>query len=314
MIQALRGTTDAFHSFVHEQKPHRGQIWVAGAMRNLLAESKLTYSGESSCDGGSTRVIQDRYSLRCLPQFLSPIVEGLAYINDQIEVEINSSTDNPLIDAGCNLIHHGGNFLGQHIAVAMDQLRYYLGLVAKHLDVQIALLVSPEFNNGLPPCLIGNSDRRVNMGLKGLQLTGNSLMPMLTFFGNSLADRFPTHAEQFNQNINSQGLGSANLTNQSIRMMQQYVAIALMFAVQAVDLRSYEIVGHYDARSCISPATCSVYEAVRMVAGSSIDTSRPYIFNDHEQILEHHIDRICSDLCANGLIPAAVDALIESLP
>jgi len=64
----------------------------------------------------------------------------------------------------------------------MDQLRYYIGLIAKHLDTQIALVVSPEFNNGLPSSLVGNSARAVNMGLKGLQITGNSIMPLLTFF------------------------------------------------------------------------------------------------------------------------------------
>jgi phenylalanine ammonia-lyase len=90
------------------------------------------------------------------------------------------------------------------------------------------------------------------MGLKGLQITGNSIMPLLTFFGNSLVDRFPTHAEQFNQNINSQGFGSANLARQSIETFQQYMAIALMFGVQAVDLRTYQTLGTYDARACLS--------------------------------------------------------------
>ena len=50
----------------------------------------------------------------------------------------------------------------------MDHLRYYLGLLAKHHDVQLAFLVTPEFNNGLPASLVGNPDRKVNMGLKGL--------------------------------------------------------------------------------------------------------------------------------------------------
>jgi phenylalanine ammonia-lyase len=40
-------------------------------------------------------------------------------------------------------------------------------------------------------------------------------MLLLAFLGNSLVDRFPVHVEQFNQNINSQGLGSANLARQS---------------------------------------------------------------------------------------------------
>ena len=65
-------------------------------------------------------------------------------------------------------------------------------------------------------------------------------MPLLTFFGNSLVDRFPTHAEQFNQNINSQGFGSANLARQPLTSSSKYIAIALMFSVQAADLRTHQ--------------------------------------------------------------------------
>jgi phenylalanine ammonia-lyase len=64
----------------------------------------------------------------------------------------------------------------------------------------------------------------LNMGLKGLQISGNSIMPLLTFYGNSLADRFPTYAEQFNQNINSQGYICTNLTRRSVDIFQNYVA------------------------------------------------------------------------------------------
>jgi hypothetical protein len=49
--------------------------------------------------------------------------------------------------------YYGGNFLGQYVSISMDQLRYYMGLSAKHLDVQIAMIVAPEFNNGLPHSL-----------------------------------------------------------------------------------------------------------------------------------------------------------------
>src|SRR5262249_54642724 len=162
--------------------------------------------------------------------------------------------------------------------MAMDHLRYYLGLVAKHIDVQMALLVTPEFNNGLPASLVGNLDRKVNMGVKGLQLSGNSMMPLLTFFGNSLVDRFPTHAEQFNQNINSQGFSSANLARQAIDIFHQYIAVALMISVQAADLRTYKTVGHYDARARLSPATRPLYEAVRTVVGRPPTPEQPYIW------------------------------------
>jgi phenylalanine ammonia-lyase len=131
----------------------------------------------------------------------------------------------------------------------------------------------------------------------------------LTFFGNSLVDRFPTHAEQFNQNINSQGFGSANLARQAVETFQQYMAIALMFGVQAVDLRTYAVTGHYDARSCLSPATVQLYEAVREVVGRPPSANRPYIWNDDEQPLNAHMARIATDIAASGRIPQAMKQL-----
>jgi phenylalanine ammonia-lyase len=237
----------------------------------------------------------------------------MAHIAHQIETEINSATDNPLIDPDTQRTYHGGNFLGQYVGVAMDQLRYYVGLLAKHLDAQIALLVAPEFNNGLPPSLIGNTTRKVNMGLKGLQLAGNSIMPILTFFGNSLVDRFPTHAEQFNQNISSQGLGSARLARQAVDIFQQYMAIALMFGVQAVDLRTYTVAGHYDARAYLSPASARLYEAVRAVVGRPPAAQQPYIWNDDEQPLDVHIARLAADIAAAGRTAHAVTDIVRSL-
>jgi phenylalanine ammonia-lyase len=196
--------------------------------------------------------------------------------------------------------------------VAMDQLRYHLGLLAKHMDVQIAQLVAPEFNNGLPGSLVGNVERQVNMGLKGLQISGNSIMPLLTFFGNSLVDRFPTHAEQFNQNINSQGFGSANLARQAIEMFHQYMAIALMFGVQAVDLRTYTLAGHYDSCEFISPTTLPLYRAVREVVNRPPAIDRPFIRNDNEQPLDLFIAAIAADIASGGHIPQAVQGLVES--
>jgi len=308
-VQGLHGSDCWLHPFTHAHKAHPGQIMVANRMRELIAGSSLlgcpiTSRKNAAC---SDVLAQDRYSMRCLPQFLGPVIEGMKSIESQIQVEMNSSTDNPLIDSDHGVAHHGGNFLGQYVAVGMDQLRYYLGLMAKHLDVQIALLVTPEFSNGLPPSLVGNRNRKVNMGLKGLQLSGNSLVPLLSFYGNSLADRFPPYADQYNQNINSQGFGSANLTRRSIEIFHQYVAIALMFGVQAVDLRTYIEMGHYDARASLSPATGALYNAIREAVGSPPSAERPYVWNDDQQLLDDHIARIAADVAAEGKIIQAVN-------
>jgi phenylalanine ammonia-lyase len=313
-IQGLHGTNQSFHPFIHAHKPHAGQRWSAEHMLNLLAGSRLIHHelhGQRQHRAG--HLIQDRYSVRCLPQFMGPIVDGITQIGQQVEVEASSVTDNPLIDAENEAVYHCGNFLAQYIGIGMDQLRYYLGLMAKHLDVQIALLVAPEFNNGLAPSLVGNPSREINTGLKALQLTANSIMPMLSYYGNSLADRFPTHAEQFNQNLNSQGMGSANLARRSLDIFEQYAGVALMFAVQAADLRTHVVEGHYDSRRALSPATVELYEAVRRVTGRPPSANRPFLWDDRDQFLDSCLSRIVQDIATGEEVLKTCCSLEESL-
>lgn len=313
-IQGLGASNQSFHPYINSHKPHPGQIWTSAQMLYLLDGSRLIREKLNGKHGQrENELAQDRYSLRCLPQYMGPIVDGFSIIMKQVEVEINSASDNPLIDADNNAYYYCGNFLGQYIGVSMDQLRYYLGLLAKHLDVQIAMLVAPEFSNGLPPSLVGNLARKVNLGLKGLQLSGNSMMPLLSFLGASLVDRFPTHAEQFNQNINSQGFGSANLARQSIDIFQQYMAVSLMFGIQAVDLRTNIVSGHFDARVNLSPATGRLYESILKVIDRSPSDGRPYIWNDDEQSFDEHIMKIAEDIAMDKIIPQAVRDISKGL-
>jgi phenylalanine ammonia-lyase len=313
-IEALEGSNQSFHPFIHAQKPHKGQVWVAQQMLELLGGSALIrneLNGEH--DHRPQRLIQDRYSLRCLPQFLGPVIEDIWQAYRQIEIEINSATDNPLVDLERAQVYHGGNFLGQYPGVAMDRVRHQIGLVAKHLDSQIALLVTPEFSHGLPPSLVGNNEREVNVGLKALQLTGNSIMPLLLFYGHSLVDRFPTHAEQFNQNINSQGYGSANLAREAIDMFQQYLAVALIFAVQAVELRAYSVHRTYRVRPYLADRTRKIYEAVYGTLGVPLDSDRPLVWDDADQRLDTYIAKLAEDLANKGSVIDSVEWLEQKL-
>ena len=313
-IQALNASDQPFHPFIHQHKPHPGQVLAAACMRDLLHGSQLLqHPASANGNGEAGRLIQDRYSVRCLPQFLGPALDGLAQIAGQVETEMNAATDNPLIDAGEGRSHHGGNFLGQYIGVGMDQLRYHLGLAAKHLDVQLALLVEPAFNGGLPGSLVGNAADPVNMGVKGLQIGANSIMPLILHQGAPLVPHFPTHAEQFNQNINSQGFGSANLARRSLELYRHYLAHALLMAVQAVSLRTRVQTGHGDARSLLAPATVPLYEAVRHLVGRTADMRRPIIHNDNEQALDAWLAILANDLGGGGRIAAAVAPLLDRL-
>jgi len=315
LFQGLGATNQSFHPFIHARKPHPGQVDAAATMLDLLTGSKLIadeLQGQHEFRGGD-EPIQDRYSLRCLPQYMGPIVDGLRMIASQVEFEINSATDNPLVDEASGNTYHGGNFLGQYIGVSMDQLRFHIGMLAKHLDVQIAMAVMPAFSNGLSAMLVGNTDRTINGGLQSLQLCGNCIMPQLQFYGNSLTTHYPTHAEGFNQNINSQGFGSANLARRSVDIFQQYIAVSLLFGMQAAELRTKIMCGHYDASQAISKATLPLYTALYEVIGRQFDESRTLVWNDYEQAMDGWIAAITADIRAGGKIVRSVTEVKDRL-
>ena len=305
MLRALLVNESPFDEFVHQHKPHSGQIWSAAITKRLLSEGREHTNGKPI-------QVQDRYSLRCLPQYMGPVVEGIARVNQVIETEMNSVSDNPLIDPKSGQFYQSGNFLGQYVGIAMDDLRRFIGLMAKHLDVQIASLVAPEFSGGLSPSLRGNDELSYNMGLKGLQITGNSIMPMLTYNGNPLVEHFPTHAEQFNQNVNGLSWGAANLAWKSVEMFQQYSAIALIFAVQSLDMRAKASYGHYDGRVLIGKLARPLYTAVYEVLGSSPGENKPFLFNDSDRWLEQDVEALHQDICDEGLVVGAVKPILES--
>jgi len=305
--QALLATDQSFAPFIHAMKPHPGQIWVAERMTDLLQGSGAIRSEAAGQRGHRAgKLIQDRYSLRCLPQYLGPIFDGIAAAARQVETEANCANDNPLIDPESGEIYHTGNFLAQYTGVAMDSLRYHLGLLAKHVDVQIALLMTPEFSGGLSASLVGNQEGGLNVGLKSLQVGGNQMMPLISFYGQSIVDRFPTHAEQFNQNINSQAMNAANLAREQIDLLEHYLSVALLCGVQAVELRAHLIGGSYDARTILSPQTASLYESARKAAAGPPDPARPLHWNDLDEFLQPKVEGLLGDIQARGAIFAAL--------
>jgi phenylalanine ammonia-lyase len=305
--QAMLSTDQSFDPFIHAMKPHPGQVWVARQMGRLVAGSKVI---RSEAAGGRShrmgKLIQDRYSLRCLPQYLGPVVDGIATAARQIETEANCANDNPLIDPDTGEIFHTGNFLAQYTGVAMDALRYHVGLIAKHIDAQIALLMTPEFSYGLNPSLVGNMEAGINVGLKSLQIGGNSMMPLMSFYGQSIVDRFPTHAEQFNQNVNSQAMNSANLARETVDVLEHYLAAALMIGVQAVELRAKLVADSYDAREILSGATVPLYMAARQAASGAPDAARPLHFDDLDGFIQPKVEGILADIAAGGATMRAV--------
>jgi phenylalanine ammonia-lyase len=301
-FQALQGSLDALEEFVHLCKPHPGQISIAKKLRVLLKGSPFVKKVNNLLSDGSNNLVQDRYSLRCLPQFMGVIADGIDYIEQQVTIEANSVTDNPLINSEDEKLYQSGNFLAQYIGVSMDHMRHLIGLTAKHLDVQIAMLVSPEFNHGLPASLKVD-DNSINLGLKGLQICANSIMPLLLHKANPLTTLFPTHAEQFNQNINSLGFGSAYFAWESVDLFKHYLSLCLIIAVQAIELRTFSQFEHYHAESYLSDDLRKIYNTTYQLLKQKPSKNGPLVsesnimpFDKMQQLIKNDLDNPRSEL------------------
>lgn len=293
MCSAMSASLQPFDSFVHRMKPHRGQQEVAATMRSLLADE----DGEPPRWRVNPGFVQDRYSTRCIPQYFGPLLDGLRTISANVETEMNSADDNPLIDVEGGRVVQAGNFYSQYIGIGMDQLRQYTALIAKQLDAQISLLVTPEFNRGLPACL-AECRNDIRFGLKGLQIYLNSVLPRLLHLGNPLVPFFPTHAEQFNQNINSQSFNAAVQALESITLLKYYLSAALIFAVQGIEMRAHQVVGRYAGSELINRKAAKLLHAVYEVIGLSRTPNHPLVGRRSGVPIDQLLDQLFNDLNA----------------
>jgi histidine ammonia-lyase/phenylalanine ammonia-lyase len=254
--EVLGGLTGAFDPFLHDvAKPHSGQIRSAANIRALLRGSRLARTPEEVLDqagtGGRFRElsvqIQDKYSLRCAPQFTGVLWDTLGWVEQWLEVEINSSNDNPLFDTAAGTVRNGGNFAGGHVALAMDTLKTAVASVADLMDRQLELIVDEKYNQGLTPNLIpdlpdGDPERGLNHGFKGMQLACSSLTAEALSRCMPLAS-FSRSTECHNQDKVSMGATAARSTRDVVGLAEKVAAIHLLALCQAADLRGADRLG-----------------------------------------------------------------------
>ena len=226
---ALDGNPEHFDAALFQLKPHPGQSLAAARIEGDLVASR---------PARAERRLQDRYSIRCAPHVIGVLLDALAWTRTWIETELNSSNDNPLIDAEAGRVLHGGHFYGGHIAFAMDALKVAVANVADLLDRQFALLVDPRFSHGLPANLSGVSGARapINHGLKALQIAA-SAWTAEALKATMPASVFSRSTESHNQDKVSMGTIAASDCTRVLELTEQVAAAMLIAARQGVLLR-----------------------------------------------------------------------------
>jgi histidine ammonia-lyase len=233
-VHAFRGKPHHFHPVISRAKPFAGQGAVARSLTCLLQVKGSTAHLEE--DG--PEALQDPYSLRCTPQIAGVLSDALTWISQWVETEANSSNDNPILDPAAGEPLMSGNFYGGHIAFAMDSLKAALASVADMADRQVMLLVNPQLSRGLPEDLVGVSggEHFFHHGFKAMSITASALAAEALKLTMPAAS-FSRSSESHNQDKVSMGTIAARDAEQVCAIVERAVAIHLLAAAQACDLR-----------------------------------------------------------------------------
>ena len=301
-VESLVGNASAFHPFIHQNKPHPGQVASAAAIRTLLNGSQLATSFEDILirrevigDRGYVQLaeserIQDKYSIRCAPQIVGILHDTIDWADRWVETEINSSTDNPLFDAAEGGLHLGGNFYAGHVGQSMDSLKTAVANIADLLDRQLELVVDEKFNEGLPPNLIvareaDDPQAGLHHGFKGMQIAASSIT------AEALKNTMPTSVfsrstEAHNQDKVSMGTIAARDARTINGLVREVAAIHLLALAQAIDLRGAELA---------SPSVRAVHALIREVS--------PFV--DRDRRLDRDVTAVM-ELIESGALRRAV--------
>jgi len=195
--EALKGTSESFHPFLATIRPHRGQIESSRTILSFLTHSKLAGGFQGPHSFSMAGLAQDRYALRTSAQWLSPLLEDLLLANEQVSVELNSTTDNPLIEVATSTMHHGGNFQASSLASAMEKSRAAVQAIGKMLFSLGCEIVNPGLNRGLPPNVAADDPSLSFMG-KGIDISLAAYVSELGFLANPMGPHVHS-AEMHNQ-------------------------------------------------------------------------------------------------------------------
>ncbi|MBX3094812.1 MAG: histidine ammonia-lyase [Cryobacterium sp.] len=304
-IEALLGFGDAFIAELHEARGQKGQIEVAARLRQLLAGSEFV-TGDRDSDP-DRQPPQDAYSLRCVPQVYGPVRDTLDWVGGILENEINAATDNPLIFPSLPPTRSlkavsGGNFHAEYVAFAADFLSIVVTEIGNITERRLFRLDDGTLNRGLPDMLVASEKVGLDCGFMLPQYLAAALVSdSKTLAHPDSVDSIPTSANQ--EDHVSMANNAGRHARQVVSNIQQVVAIELLMAAQALELRVAER-GVTDA--AIGQASRAALALVRSTPASD---GRPIAHLTQDVALYPQL-RAVAELVTSGAVVTEVDRVL----
>ena len=240
--QILRGFQESLSPLLSKVRPHIGQMTIRAELARLGKDAPRI---KSVPDVGTPP--QDVYSVRCISQLFGAVLDALDHHDTTVEIELNSVSDNPIIDPDSGAVVHGGNFFGQHVGFASDYLRTTLIQWAQWLERAMARLVDPNLHGqiiaGLEPQLRG---RPRQSGFMGAQVTASALLAEMRCMALPASVQ-GTSTNSNNQDIVPMATVAARQTSDALDVLANITAITALAVCQAMDLTEKSEQGGYSA-------------------------------------------------------------------
>jgi histidine ammonia-lyase len=231
-LDALRGSPGAFDVRIMHARAYAGAGKTA---RNLAHLNEGSQIRESQRTPDKDNRVQDAYSLRCTPQVHGAVRDSLVQAREMALVELNSATDNPLVFVNANGggdIVSGGNFHGQPLAMAADQVAIAIATLGGIAERRVEQMTNP-LTSMLPAFL--TPDPGLNSGFMIAQVAAAAL----TSENRALAtphsvDSISTSGNQ--EDYVSMGMSGARRLKHMLHNLRHILAIELLCACQGIDL------------------------------------------------------------------------------
>lgn len=231
-LDALRGSPGAFDSRIMHARAYAGAGRTARNLAHLNEGSEIRESHRAA--EKDTRV-QDAYSLRCTPQVHGAVRDSLSQARAMALVELNSATDNPLVfvkQNGEGDIISGGNFHGQPLAMAADQVAIAIATLGGIAERRIEQMTNP-LTSLLPAFL--TPEPGLNSGFMIAQVTAAALASENKALATPHSvDSISTSGNQ--EDYVSMGMSGSRRLERMLRNLQHILAIELLCAAQGIDL------------------------------------------------------------------------------
>ena len=244
-LEVLKGTLMAMDERIMNVRPHPDQAATAANIRAILADSPILerFRGHR---------LQDALSIRCMPQLHGPVKKAVRDGRATMDIELNSSVDNPLIfeDGDDAVALMGCNADGSYVGMASDLLSIAITDLCKMSNGRIDRLLNSLVSE-LPAFLNKNAD--FNNGLMMIQYTAAGLQGELRILAHpAVVDNLTTCANQ--EDYVNMGYNAAKKAYDTMHLAKYILAAELICDGQALDC--------YDDKRC-AEATGAVYHLLR---------------------------------------------------